>query len=44
MVLHPNGYKVFGKDNIGFKHGQELKELRRSFINLFTRRAMGKYL
>jgi sterol 22-desaturase len=44
LVLHPNGVKVFGDHNIAFKWGEELRLLRRSFLTLFTRKALGVYL
>eukprot|EP00042_Codosiga_hollandica_P016692 m.43330 g.43330 ORF g.43330 m.43330 type:complete len:508 (+) comp46710_c0_seq1:81-1604(+) len=44
LALHPNGVKVFGEHNIAFKYGEEHIRLRRSFLNLFTRKALGCYL
>ena len=35
---------MFGEHNIAFKWGEELKNLRKSFLNLFTRKALGVYL
>ena len=44
LVLHPNGVKVFGEHNIAFKWGEEHRRLRKSFLPLFTRKALGMYL
>ena len=44
MWLHPNGVKIFGDHNIAFNTGSALKQLRKSFLNLFTRKALGVYL
>ena len=44
MWLHPNGVKLFGDHNIAFMTGSALKALRKSFLNLFTRKALGVYL
>lgn len=44
MILHPNGWKILGDNNIAFKSGKVHKALRHSFINLFTRKALESYL
>ncbi|KAK4536809.1 hypothetical protein CDCA_CDCA09G2834 [Cyanidium caldarium] len=44
MILHPNGWKILGKNNIAFKSGVEHKALRQSFLRLFSRKALGVYL
>lgn len=44
LVLHPNGWKILGDHNIAFKTGEEHKLLRKSFLSLFTRKALGVYL
>lgn len=41
MALHPSAANVLGERNIAFLHGPDHKALRRSFIALFTRRALG---
>ena len=35
---------MFGDHNIAFKYGDEHKALRKSFLHLFTRKALGIYL
>lgn len=40
MALHPSAANVLGKKNIAFLHGPDHKALRKSFIALFTRRAL----
>lgn len=44
MWLHPNGTAILGENNIGFMNGSDHKILRKSFLNLFTRRALSTYL
>lgn len=44
MWLHPNGTTILGENNIGFMNGADHKVLRKSFLNLFTRRALSTYL
>ncbi|GJQ13956.1 hypothetical protein GpartN1_g5747.t1 [Galdieria partita] len=44
LALHPSARLILGKNNIAFMHGQEHKELRKSFLSLFTRKALGVYL
>lgn len=44
MVLHPNGRIILGNTNIAFMHGPEHLALRKSFLELFTRKALGVYL
>lgn len=44
MALHPNARMILGDSNIAFLHGQEHKELRNSFLSLFGRTAMGRYV
>lgn len=44
MWLHPNGTAILGENNIGFMNGTDHKALRKSFLNLFTRRALSTYL
>jgi cytochrome P450 family 710 subfamily A protein len=40
LALHPNAKRVLGKRNIAFLHGPEHKALRKSFLALFTRKAL----
>ena len=42
--VHPNGTAILGENNIGFMNGPDHKVLRKSFLNLFTHRALGIYL
>ena len=44
MQLHPSAKNVLGEKNIAFLHGPEHKALRKSFIALFTRKALGVYV
>ncbi|KAK4526335.1 hypothetical protein GAYE_SCF23G4249 [Galdieria yellowstonensis] len=44
LALHPSARLILGKNNIAFMHGPEHKELRKSFLALFTRKALGVYL
>lgn len=44
LFLHPNGWQILGEHNIAFKHGPEHRALRKSFLSLFTRPALGVYL
>jgi len=44
MILHPNGHKLLGDNNIAFINGPTHKQLRKSFLNLFTRKALSVYL
>lgn len=44
MALHPSGVAILGDKNIAFLHGPEHKALRKSFLSLFTRRALGVYV
>ncbi len=44
MELHPNAKMVLGLRNIAFMHGPQHKALRRSFLALFTRRALSSYV
>jgi cytochrome P450 family 710 subfamily A protein len=40
MALHPSAKNVLGPRNIAFLHGPEHKQLRKSFLALFTRKAL----
>eukprot|EP00798_Chlamydomonas_sp_ICE-L_P016403 gene16403-22610_t len=44
MDLHPSARNILGKKNIAFLHGPEHKALRKSFLALFTRKALGVYV
>lgn len=44
MQLHPSAKNVLGERNIAFLHGPDHKALRKSFIALFTRKALGVYV
>ena len=44
MVLHPSAKNILGKDNMAFSHGPEHKAIRKSFLSLFTRRALSVYV
>eukprot|EP01012_Entosiphon_sulcatum_P012544 TRINITY_DN1787_c0_g1_i1.p1 TRINITY_DN1787_c0_g1~~TRINITY_DN1787_c0_g1_i1.p1 ORF type:complete len:509 (+),score=61.40 TRINITY_DN1787_c0_g1_i1:22-1527(+) len=44
LWLHPNGKAILGANNIAFLHGAKHKELRASFLGLFTSKALGIYL
>ncbi|KAA8495112.1 Cytochrome P450 [Porphyridium purpureum] len=44
MILHPNGHKLLGDANIAFINGPKHKALRKSFVSLFTRKALSVYL
>lgn len=44
MQLHPSAKNILGERNIAFLHGPEHKALRKSFIALFTRKALGVYV
>ncbi|PSC76027.1 cytochrome P450 [Micractinium conductrix] len=43
MVLHPSGKTILGANNLAFLHGCEHKALRKSFLSLFTRKALSTY-
>lgn len=44
MALHPNAKNILGEHNIAFLHGPQHKELRKSFLALFTRKALAVYV
>lgn len=44
MDLHPSARNILGNRNIAFLHGPEHKALRKSFLALFTRKALGVYV
>ncbi|KAI8471151.1 MAG: cytochrome P450, C-22 desaturase [Monoraphidium minutum] len=44
LDLHPNAKMILGTRNIAFMHGPEHKALRKSFLALFTRKALSSYI
>ncbi|KAG1671059.1 hypothetical protein FOA52_000730 [Chlamydomonas sp. UWO 241] len=44
MQLHPSAKNILGERNIAFLHGPDHKAMRKSFLALFTRRALGVYV
>ncbi|KAJ8902863.1 hypothetical protein NDN08_006183 [Rhodosorus marinus] len=44
MEIHPNAKQIFSSGNIALLWGDVHKALRRSFLNLFSRKAMNTYL
>lgn len=44
LALHPNGKIILGNENIAFQSGEKHKQLRASFMNLFTTKALSLYL
>lgn len=44
LVLHPNGYKLLGTNNMAYMNGPYHKELRAQLLPLFTHKALGIYL
>ncbi len=43
MVLHPSAKTILGANNLAFLHGPEHKAMRKSFVSLFTRKALSTY-
>lgn len=44
MVLHPSAKNILGKKNMAFDHGPGHKAIRKSFLSLFTRKALSVYI
>lgn len=44
MTLHPSAKNILGPNNLAFMHGPEHKAIRKSFLSLFTRKALGSYV
>jgi cytochrome P450 family 710 subfamily A protein len=44
MVLHPSAKNILGKNNMAFDHGPQHKLIRKSFLSLFTRKALSVYV
>ncbi|KAL4859752.1 Cytochrome P450 710A2 [Chlorella vulgaris] len=43
MVLHPSAKTILGANNLAFMHGPGHKAIRKSFLSLFTRKALSTY-
>ena len=43
MVLSVAAKTILGANNLAFMHGPEHKAIRKSFVSLFTRRALSTY-
>lgn len=43
MAVHPSGKWILGPKNLAFMHGPEHKALRKSFLSLFTPKALSIY-
>eukprot|EP00887_Chlorella_sp_A99_P004786 scaffold4.g4786.t1 len=43
-VLHPSAKFVLGANNLAFTHGTYHKHIRKSFLSLFTRKALSTYV
>ena len=41
--MHPSGKWILGPKNLAFMHGPDHKALRKSFLSLFTTKALGVY-
>eukprot|EP01025_Chloroclados_australasicus_P004916 TRINITY_DN11346_c0_g1_i2.p1 TRINITY_DN11346_c0_g1~~TRINITY_DN11346_c0_g1_i2.p1 ORF type:complete len:538 (-),score=42.28 TRINITY_DN11346_c0_g1_i2:444-2057(-) len=44
MAVHPSGRNILGDSNLAFMHGPDHKAIRKSFLALFTRKALAKYI
>lgn len=44
LILHPNAYKLLGKENMAFMNGPYHKELRNRLLPLFSPKALSVYL
>lgn len=44
QAVHPSGKWILGPKNLAFMHGPEHKALRKSFLSLFTTKALGVYV
>ncbi|KAK9813665.1 hypothetical protein WJX73_002257 [Symbiochloris irregularis] len=44
MAVHPSGKNILGPQNLAFMHGPAHKAIRKSFLALFTRKALGTYV
>lgn len=44
MAVHPSAKNILGPNNLAFMHGAPHKAIRKSFLALFTRKALGTYV
>ena len=44
QAVHPSGKWILGPNNLAFMHGPEHKALRKSFLSLFTPKALSIYV
>lgn len=44
MAVHPSGKNILGEGNLAFMHGPPHKAIRKSFLSLFTRKALATYV
>lgn len=44
MQVHPSGKNILGEGNLAFMHGPPHKAIRKSFLSLFTRKALSTYV
>lgn len=44
MAVHPSAKSILGPNNLAFMHGPAHKAIRKSFLALFTRKALGTYV
>ena len=44
QAVHPSGKWILGPNNLAFQSGPEHKALRKSFLSLFTTKALGVYV
>ena len=44
QAVHPSGKWILGANNLAFMHGPEHKALRKSFLSLFTPKALSIYV
>lgn len=42
--MHPSGKWILGPKNLAFQHGEDHKMMRKSFLSLFTTKALGMYV
>lgn len=42
--VHPSGKNILGDGNLAFMHGPPHKAIRKSFLSLFTRKALATYV
>ena len=42
--VHPSGKNILGEGNLAFMHGPPHKAIRKSFLSLFTRKALSMYV